>query len=72
MTRSLASCSSPPRPRDRRCRGAQGTRAPLPQADDAYFVAAQEMLDEHLARQPNTNRAKNVILFVGDGMGVAR
>ena len=28
-------------------------------------------LDQRLARGVNTNRARNVILFVGDGMGVS-
>ncbi|MCK5041476.1 MAG: alkaline phosphatase [Sphingomonadales bacterium] len=47
-------------------------------ADDAYIktedpwykdgVAA---LNERLAQQPNTNTAKNIILFVGDGMGIS-
>jgi alkaline phosphatase len=30
-----------------------------------------ETLKERLALQPNTKKAKNVILFIGDGMGVA-
>ncbi len=41
------------------------------QADDSYFQAAQTALAQRLAVQPNTGRAKNVILFVGDGMGVS-
>ena len=36
---------------------------------DPYFVEFQDILKQALAAQPNTNRAKNVILFVGDGMG---
>jgi alkaline phosphatase len=28
-------------------------------------------LKDRLALQPNTKKAKNVILFIGDGMGVA-
>lgn len=43
----------------------------LPQAEDSYFVSARAMLGDRMALQPNTNRAKNVILFVGDGMGVS-
>jgi alkaline phosphatase len=43
----------------------------LPQRDDAYFRAAQAALQERLRVAPNTNRAKNVILFVGDGMGIS-
>jgi alkaline phosphatase len=43
----------------------------LPQLNDAYFRAAQAALQERLRVTPNTNRAKNVILFVGDGMGIS-
>src|SRR5919112_640752 len=43
----------------------------LPQTNDAYFRAAQAALQERLQVTPNTNRAKNVILFVGDGMGIS-
>ena len=32
---------------------------------------AQSALNEALKRQPNTNRARNVIMFLGDGMGPA-
>ncbi|WP_417813527.1 alkaline phosphatase [Thalassospira alkalitolerans] len=42
----------------------------LPQANDPYFVAAQQTLQQKLHEQVNTNRAKNVILFVGDGMSI--
>lgn len=44
---------------------------PMTQTGDAYFLQAQETLQRTLAQQPNTNRAKNVILFVGDGMGIS-
>ncbi len=43
----------------------------LPQINDAYFRAAQSALQERLRVKPNTNRAKNVVLFVGDGMGIS-
>jgi alkaline phosphatase len=43
----------------------------LPQVDDAYFKSAQAALQERLRVTPNTGRAKNVILFVGDGMGIS-
>ena len=52
--------------------GAQGTRADdatLLQADDPYYKQADQALNTILQLQRNTNRAKNVILFVGDGMG---
>jgi alkaline phosphatase len=43
--------------------------ARLTQGDDPYFKQAQAALQENLELQNNTNRAKNVILIVGDGMG---
>lgn len=43
----------------------------LPQAGSDYFTAAETVLAARIAAKPNTNTAKNVILFVGDGMGVA-
>ncbi len=42
----------------------------LPQANDSYFKAAQAELQAQLAVQPNTGKAKNIILFIGDGMSV--
>ena len=42
----------------------------LPQANDSYFKAAQAELQAQLAVQPNTGNAKNVILFIGDGMSI--
>ncbi|WP_375451464.1 alkaline phosphatase [uncultured Devosia sp.] len=42
----------------------------LPQATDSYFMSAQESLAALIAQQPNTGKAKNVILFVGDGMSI--
>lgn len=42
----------------------------LPQADDSYFVAAQQELARKIADQPNVGRAKNVVLFVVDGMSI--
>lgn len=38
----------------------------LPQAGDAYFIAGAESLG-----RPQAARARNVILFIGDGMGVS-
>jgi alkaline phosphatase len=40
------------------------------QAGDSYFTAAQADLQEIITRQPNVRRARNVILFVGDGMSI--
>jgi alkaline phosphatase len=42
----------------------------LPQAADATFKTGQEELAARLALKPNTNKAKNIILMVGDGMGI--
>ena len=43
--------------------------ASLVQVNDPYFKQAQAALQNILKLQDNTNRAKNVILIVGDGMG---
>ena len=42
----------------------------LPQADNEWFKAGQARVEELMAVQPNTGRAKNVILFTADGNGV--
>jgi alkaline phosphatase len=42
-----------------------------PRSEVDWNEIAQSALDEALKRQPNTNRARNVILFLGDGMGPA-
>ncbi len=42
----------------------------LPQAGSDWFTAGQAHIDALLARQPNTGRAKNVILLIADGNGV--
>jgi len=43
----------------------------LPQKNDSYFLSAGAVLQERLEQKPNTKRAKNIILFVGDGMGIS-
>ncbi|PZX16928.1 alkaline phosphatase [Palleronia aestuarii] len=43
----------------------------LPQASNQWFVDAQTTLEALLSQEENTNRAKNVILLVADGNGVA-
>ena len=48
---------------------AQADDARLAQGDDPYFKQAQGQMQRIMAQPKNTNRAKNVILFVGDGMG---
>ena len=42
----------------------------LPQASSEWFTDAQAVIEARKAATPNTNRAKNVILFVADGLGV--
>lgn len=43
----------------------------LPQAGSDYYKEARAVLEARLAQQPQTGRAKNVILFIGDGMGIS-
>lgn len=42
----------------------------IAQSKDSYFVSAQQDLQEILARQPNVRKAKNVVLFVVDGLSI--
>lgn len=42
----------------------------LPQANDSYFLAAQEQLAAREAIVPNTGKAKNVIMFIVDGLSI--
>jgi len=35
-----------------------------------YYFQGEQALAEALKRTPNTGRAKNIILFIGDGMGI--
>lgn len=42
----------------------------LPQVNDSYFKQAESELQKIIDRKPNTGKAKNVILFVGDGMSI--
>ncbi|MBE3639482.1 alkaline phosphatase [Mangrovicoccus algicola] len=42
----------------------------IAQSGSDWFTDGQARLEAELAKQPNTNRAKNVILFVADGQGV--
>ena len=65
-TTMLAACSGRPDPNV-----ATTGKVALAQADDPYFQTGQEILTRVQALQPNTNRAKNVILFIADGMGFA-
>lgn len=40
------------------------------QSNSSWYTDAEAALNQRLEHQPNTNRAKNVILFIADGMGV--
>lgn len=40
------------------------------QSGDSYYLAAQQELARKIADQPNVGRARNIILFVGDGMSI--
>ncbi len=42
----------------------------LPQAGSTWFQAGQATIADRLALQPNTKKAKNVVLFTADGNGV--
>jgi alkaline phosphatase len=42
----------------------------LPQAQDIYFKSAEAQLAERIALTPNTGKAKNIVLMIGDGMGI--
>lgn len=46
------------------------TAQDLPQANSEWFTAGQAALEAALAQQPNTNKAKNIILMISDGNGV--
>ena len=48
---------------------ASHTGGALPQSGDSYFTAAQETLQAKLDKPIIDGQAKNVILFVADGMG---
>lgn len=53
---------------------AQTAPSPLPATrdltQDAGFKAQKAAIEAAAAQMPNTGRAKNVILFIGDGMGI--
>ncbi|PZO02809.1 MAG: alkaline phosphatase [Alphaproteobacteria bacterium] len=43
----------------------------VPQAEDSYYRAGQAGLATRMAVRPSTERARNIILFIGDGMGIS-
>jgi alkaline phosphatase len=64
---ALSATPGPSRAQARRQAGAGGQRAP----SDAYYQAGQAALAKALTVNPRTGKAKNVILFLGDGMGIS-
>ena len=50
---------------------AYGAEPVFPQSHDPWFKAGQKRLKEALKNSPNLGPAKNVIVFIGDGMGVS-
>lgn len=52
--------------------GPTGPAVITPAADDpTTYEAGKTALEQRLAVRPNTGKAKNVILFIGDGMGIS-
>ncbi|MDO9522028.1 MAG: alkaline phosphatase [Pseudohongiella sp.] len=45
--------------------------APASETPESWFASGQAELQRALQRTQNTRRAKNIILFVGDGMGIS-
>lgn len=45
--------------------------APPTESPESWYAAGEEELQQALVRTPNKRRAKNVILFIGDGMGIS-
>lgn len=50
---------------------AEDTVPNLPQGENIWFTSAQKTLQKNLSINPITGKARNVILFIGDGMGVS-
>jgi len=50
---------------------AQTSEPQSAESPEYWYQAGQAELQRLLSQQPNTGRAKNIILFVGDGMGVS-
>ncbi|WP_243694140.1 alkaline phosphatase [Vibrio viridaestus] len=48
----------------------QMTSVDAPQKNDEWYKAAQQKIEQAKANKPIDKRAKNVILFVGDGMSI--
>lgn len=48
-----------------------GAQATARETRDEFMARARAQVEANQRLQPNTNKAKNVILFVGDGMGIS-
>ncbi|HTE40110.1 MAG TPA: alkaline phosphatase, partial [Steroidobacteraceae bacterium] len=51
--------------------GAQTPPQKTPQSAQEWYALGQAAVQRNMALKANTNRAKNVILFIGDGMGIS-
>ncbi len=47
-----------------------GAQAVIRETKDDFMARAKAQVEANQRLQPNTNKARNVILFVGDGMGI--
>ncbi len=45
--------------------------APANETPEYWFNSGRQALEQALALQPNTRRARNIVLIVGDGMGIS-
>lgn len=43
----------------------------VPQRDNLWFSSAEETIQKNLSHKPVTGKAGNIILFIGDGMGIS-
>lgn len=43
----------------------------LPQRDNIWFSSAEETIQRNLSHEPIRGKARNIILFIGDGMGIS-
>lgn len=51
--------------------GAEQAGKEIAQSGNPWFTDAQEQIRQHKLVRPITHKAKNIILFIGDGMGVS-
>jgi alkaline phosphatase len=51
--------------------GGSSNAADVPQSAQQWFDAGKASAQHNKQQRPNTKKAKNVILFIGDGMGIS-